>query len=479
MWWCRRGEGDGGDSGSALCRACAGCNKVTLAIFQVGPRAWERTTLGDIIKRGGGSIQTGPFGSQLHASDYVPVGVPSIMPVNIGDNRLIRDGIACITEADAQRLFQHIVRKGDIIYSRRGDVERRALVREEEDGWFCGTGCLKVRLGDSVVVPEFASYYLGHPEVREWIVRHAVGATMPNLNTSIMEAIPFLLPPIDNQRAIAAVLGALDDKIEHNRRTARALERLARAIFRAWFVDFEPVKAKAAGATSFPSMPQPVFDALPTRLVDSEIGPVLQGWEVGTVGRLTGLSKTQVKPQDYPKEVFNHFSIPAFDAGMRPVVEPGSAIKSSKFAVIEGCLLLSKLNPRIPRVWLPPPPNGRRQIASTEFLVLVPSSSFDRHYLYCQFQQPDFREDFAQGASGTSNSHQRVRPDDLVGRSVITPPKLIRKEFAGIVDPLFALATATHLESTKLAEIRDYLLPKLLSGAVRVKEAEQILENTP
>ena len=95
-----------------------------------------------------------------------------------------------------------------------------------------------------------------------------------------MEAlfVPGLQP---EQRAIAAVLCALDDKIEQNRRTAQALERLARAIFRAWFVDFEPVKAKAAGATSFPSMPQPVFDALPTRFVESEIGPVPEGWEVG------------------------------------------------------------------------------------------------------------------------------------------------------------------------------------------------------
>ena len=88
------------------------------------------------------------------------------------------------------------------------------------------------------------------------------------------------LPPVDEQRAIAAVLGALDDKIEQNRRTARTLERLARAIFRAWFVDFEPVKAKADGATSFPSMPQHVFDALPTRFDDSDIGPVPEGWEV-------------------------------------------------------------------------------------------------------------------------------------------------------------------------------------------------------
>ena len=209
--------------------------------------------------------------------------------------------------------------------------------------------------GDGIVDPLFASYFLSHPASREWVARHAVGATMPNLNTSILAALPFLLPPIDEQRAIAGVLGALDAKIEQNRRTAWA-------IFRTWFVDFEPVKAKAAGATAFPSMPQHVFDALPTRFVDSDIGPVPEGWEVGAIDDLAALSKTQVNPQESPEEIVDHLRIPAFDAGMLPVVEAGSAIKSNKFLVVAGCVLLSKLNPRIARVWLPPSPCGRKKL---------------------------------------------------------------------------------------------------------------------
>jgi len=98
------------------------------------PKDWEYTTLGDACKRAGGDIQTGPFGSQLHARDYVVVGVPSIMPQNLGDNRIIEDGIARIRIDDAKRLSRYLVRRGDIVYSRRGDVERRALVREHEHG---------------------------------------------------------------------------------------------------------------------------------------------------------------------------------------------------------------------------------------------------------------------------------------------------------------------------------------------------------
>ena len=109
------------------------------------PGDWEYSTLGEACRRGGGDIQTGPFGSQLHASDYVLDGIPSIMPQNIGDNRVIVDGIARIGSADAQRLGRYLVREGDIICSRRGDVERRALIRDRENGWLCGTGLRPAR----------------------------------------------------------------------------------------------------------------------------------------------------------------------------------------------------------------------------------------------------------------------------------------------------------------------------------------------
>jgi len=135
------------------------------------------------------------------------------MPQNIGGNRINEAGIARILSEDAQRLSRYLVREGDIVYSRRGDVERRALVRQHEDGWLCGTGCLRVRFGQDVVHPPYAAYYLGHPSVREWIIRHAHGATMPNLNTSILSALPLVLPPFEVQRTIARILGDLDDKV--------------------------------------------------------------------------------------------------------------------------------------------------------------------------------------------------------------------------------------------------------------------------
>lgn len=193
---------------------------------------WRTTTLGELCEAGGGGIQTGPFGSQLHARDYVDDGIPSVMPVNIGDNVIDEHEIARVTSEDASRLSRYLLAEGDIVYSRRGDVERRALVRREQAAWLCGTGCLRVRLGpDPVADPRFVSYLLGTKEVRRWIVQHAVGATMPNLNTSILESVPLSVPDLPEQRAIAEVLGALDDKIAANTRLASAAIELAGGLF--------------------------------------------------------------------------------------------------------------------------------------------------------------------------------------------------------------------------------------------------------
>ena len=198
-----------------------GLDKATAALFPAAfqecpvgpiPRGWVATTLGDACQAGGGEIQTGPFGSQLHAADYVPQGIPSIMPSDIRDNRIDPTSIARIREEDANRLAAYRVEAGDVVYSRRGDVERRSLIRAGEDGWLCGTGCLRVRFGSRGVSPHFGACYLGTMESREWVVRHAVGATMPNLNTSILGALPMVVPPPELQSLFDGIVAPWDER---------------------------------------------------------------------------------------------------------------------------------------------------------------------------------------------------------------------------------------------------------------------------
>ena len=192
-------------------------------------------------------IQTGPFGSQLHQKDYVPVGTPIITVEHLGENRILHDAVPRVSEQDRSRLSKYSLQKGDIVFSRVGSVDRRALVRTEETGWLFSGRCLRIRPNPQKIDAGFLSYFFGTPSFKNHVRAIAVGTTMPSLNTQLLSDIR--VPhstDIDEQRAIAHILGTLDDKIELNRRMNETLEEMARALFKSWFIDFDPVHAKAA-----------------------------------------------------------------------------------------------------------------------------------------------------------------------------------------------------------------------------------------
>jgi len=187
------------------------------------PKGWTRSNLGAVCAAAKGSIQTGPFGSQLHASDYVEEGIPVVMPQDMQDRRVSEARIARVPQADADRLARHKLAVGDIVFSRRGDVGRHATVSKREVGWLCGTGCLLVRPGTQAKSPAYLSQALAHPTALEWLQRHAVGATMPNLNTGILEALPLLSPSDEVLHAFEQIVGPLESRITLNHAHAGSL----------------------------------------------------------------------------------------------------------------------------------------------------------------------------------------------------------------------------------------------------------------
>lgn len=212
-----------------------GMDEATAALFPDGfeeselglvPKGWQSTTLADVGFRHGGTIQTGPFGSQLHASDYVDSGVPVVMPKDIQYRRVMTGSIARVSSHDADRLGRHKLQRGDIVFSRRGDVERHALIGERETGWLCGTGCLLVRPGSRWPSPTFLSMTLDAPRARSWLVQHAVGATMPNLNTGILGSVPVLLPTVDVLQLFEEVISVTEEQRNHNASTMETLATL-------------------------------------------------------------------------------------------------------------------------------------------------------------------------------------------------------------------------------------------------------------
>lgn len=174
------------------------------------PKGWESSTLGEICAAHGGLIQTGPFGSQLHAHDYRDAGIPVVMPQDLSGRRIQTTKIARISESDAQRLQRHRMKPGDIVFSRRGDVGKHALVTHQEAGWLCGTGCMLVRPSTTSTISAYVSCALALPEALEWLVRHAVGATMPNLNTAILSELPILSAEQETVAAFEKFVSALE-----------------------------------------------------------------------------------------------------------------------------------------------------------------------------------------------------------------------------------------------------------------------------
>ena len=292
------------------------------------------------------------------------------------------------------------------------------------------------------------------------------GSAIPSTSRDDFYALPVTIPPLPEQRAIAHILGTLDDKIELNRRMNQTLEAMARAIFQDWFVDFGPVRAKMEGQD--PYLAPELWNLFPDRLADSALGEIPEGWGVETLSEVVTHLRTNENPGKYPDTLFSHFSIPAYDQGQVPQQDPGGSIKSSKTVVQPGVVLLSKLNPEIERVWLVDVTARERAICSTEFLVLSPRLPFPRSYVYCYFQTPVFRDLIQTLVTGTSGSHQRVQPNSILSLPAIIPSAPVIDMFDQQAEAFLVMSLTYLRGSTALAAQRNTLLPKLVSGEVRV-----------
>ena len=390
-----------------------------------GVKAWQQLSLGDIA-----DIQTGPFGSQLHAADYVDSGIPSIMPTNIGNRLEIRtEGIACIKEADAQRLERYLVRVNDVVYSRRGDVEKCAFITSRENGWLCGTGCLRVRFTSNEVKPKFCAYYLSTEEIRGWVKGHAIGTTMPNLNSSILQRLPLLLPPVPEQEAIIAVLGNLDAKIDLLHRQNTTLEAMAETLFRQWFV--EGASANWEGG---------VVDALiefnPSRkLKKGTVAPYLE---------MASLSNSTFNPDDWYDREFSSGTKFVNGDTLLPCLENG---RTAYVTFLD---------------------EGQVGWGSTEYIVMRPRPGLHPFFAYALARNSEFR-DYAEGCLAGSSGRQRVDTDHLRQYAIRIPSAEAAARFNAFAEATTPKLHANFLHIRTLESLRDTLLPKLMSGEVRVR----------
>lgn len=437
---------------------------------------WRTTTLGAICGGQGGAIQTGPFGSQLHTSDYKELGIPVVMPTNIGEGGIDESGIARIDNFDVERLSQHKLKIGDIVFSRRGDVTKNALVRPHEVGWLCGTGCLKVRLGDeTIAVAKFISHCLRLPETKEWLIRHAVGATMPNLNTGILSAVPINLPPLKAQLDIAAILGALDDRITLLRETNCTLEAIAQALFKSWFVDFDPVRAKAEGLEP-EGMDAATAALFPDSFEESELGLVPEGWNAGTLADLAQLNPESWTAKNHPDSVAYIDLANAKCNVISEITEYSfeDAPSRARRVLRDGDTIVGTVRP------------GNRSFAfianadanltgSTGFAVLRPIHEEGIEFIYLAATSDTNIEYLTHIADG--GAYPAVRPEVVSSLQSILPDSNVLRVFHDAAAPIFKKIAGNHQQSKTLAQLRDTLLPRLISGQLRLPETEAHIEN--
>ena len=404
---------------------------------------WKEVRLGDIA-----DVQTGPFGSQLHKSDYIAEGIPCIMPTNIGPHlNFIVDGIAHVSEVDANRLSRHLTEIGDIIYARRGDIEKCAYVTTNEEKWLCGTGCLKIRCNNEVN-SRFIAYLLSTAECKKWITGNAVGTTMLNLSKGILSNLPLLVPSHEDQRRIASILSSLDRKIELNNKINADLEEMAQAIFKNWFVDFEPFKDG--------------------KFVDSELGKIPEGWKVG---RLTDIIK--LMPGGTPKT-----SEPLYwDNGTIPFFSPKDVNGVYCFATekhitetgLNKCS--SNLYPKDTIFITCRGTVGKVCLAACDMAMnqsnyaIRAIDGYSQYYVF--FLVKSVVERLIKKSNGAVFSAITSKDFD---EEILIPSQKAVEDFTNVIDGFFRRIFTIGTETSRLSLLRDTLLPRLMSGEIEVPE---------
>jgi type I restriction enzyme, S subunit len=399
------------------------------SIYGTLPNQWKMMTINELIEEKKAGLQTGPFGTMLHASAYKPTGIPVVAVQHIGENRLLHTDMPRVDNETYQRLIRYRLQAGDIIFGRKGSVERRALIRVEEHGWLQGSDCIRLRLDPAAVDPIFISYVLGTQAFREWIIQHAHGATMPSLNQEILSRIPLPIPPLQEQSAIANILKTLDDKIELNRRMNRTLESMARAMFRQWFVENVEVER----------------------------------WEAGKLGEVAENIRRSANANEIDPDTY-YIGLEHMPRGNIALSEWGNAseLASNKFIFKEGEFLFGKLRSYFHKVGIAPIDG----VCSTDILVIAPKSSEWYGFVLGHISSVELI-DYTNAAS-TGTKMPRTNWSDIANYKVAIPPIEKAKEFSKIFLPMAQQIRSNIMESQTLASLRDTLLPKLMRGEVRV-----------
>lgn len=408
----------------------------------------------------------------MYPGSHDEQGIPLIRAADISEGRISETPTLKISKNVHYEYRRTALEGGECLLTLVGTPGISAIVPHSMAGWNVARAVAVLRLKEQKNA-RFLRYAFSSPDVKNTIRNWCNTTVQPTLNLGDIKKIPISWPPNAAREAITRILASFDDKIDLNRRTNETLEAMARALFRDWFVDFGPTRAKMAGEA--PYLAPELWELFPDRL-DDEGKP--EGWQSWPLADLATLSKSSINPAQFSDEYFLHFSLPAFDKGMMPDLVKGEEIKSGKFSLPSNSILLSKLNPETPRVWMVSAHEEPYQrICSTEFMVLNPLQKDWLALIYCACLSQPFREILQGMVTGTSKSHQRVQPLAVMQTHLLHATDILMRQFGLTAQPLLAKINFNRNESNTLAQLRDLLLPKLMSGEISIRDAEKMLED--
>lgn len=381
-------------------------------------------------------IQTGPFGSQLHKEDYVDVGTPIVTVEHLGSRVFSEQNLPMVSDADKSRLSKYVLKKGDIVFSRVGSVDRCSFVDQKHDGWMFSGRCLRVRPSEEVE-PLFLYYFFCLNATKEFVRSIAVGATMPSINTKLLGEVEVVCPGIEEQRKIADILSKIDDKIEENQKINENLQQQAQALFKSWFLNYEPWNGTAPNS-----------------------------WLHGKLG-----DYANIKRGGSPRPIQEYLS----DSGLRwlkisdvtglqtpfiidikdHIIEEG--LKKTVFLKAGSLVLSNSATPGVPKIL---------DVDSCihDGWLYFPESKFSNEYLYLYFKY--IRQQLVNLSNGSVFNN--LKTDILKGYPTILPDEETLQRFDGIIKPMFLQMQNLTRESHDLMDLRDTILPRLMSGELDV-----------
>ncbi|WPF96824.1 restriction endonuclease subunit S [Staphylococcus aureus] len=348
--------------------------------------------------------------------------------------------------------------KPSVLIGRKGSIGKVKYI--EKPFWTIDTLFYTV-VKENLVLPKYLYYKLSQIDFNYY----NEGTTIPSLRTETLYKISIDIPNIKTQKNVVKVLSNIDWKIELNQKIIANLEELSKTLFKRWFVDFE-----------FPDENGNPYKSSGGEMVDSELGKIPKGWECVYLKDIVHHKKDTFNPKKSNESEVKHFSLPAFDSGQYPTIDNVTDIKSNKWIIDENCILFSKMNPTTRRTWVTSYNENFLNVASSEFVVLKSDNSYRNAFIYNICISDKFNEYLVSNTTGSTNSRQRVKPDIAVQYRFAYNEE-VSYLLSEKIEPYIEKIKIIREQNQNLTQLRDTLLPKLMSGEIEIPDDIEVNED--